>query len=770
MLRHLSTVPSPPPFVRAGAVALVLFAAAPRAKGAEPPQPPDPPAAIDVNKIDPETFAALAERLQPGEEINIDGHLEEAAWQRAKAQGRFIQREPDFGLESSQRTEFKILYDDKNLYFGIWAFDTEPDKIVATEMKRDSGLRKSDQIKIDIDTFRDKRNAFYFSTNPLGAFKDANSTENGRVINYDWNAVWRNKTSRDEHGWYIEIAIPFSQLRFKGGPGETVWGLNICRILLRRNEDSYWVPFPREWSPAGFARVSNAGKIVGLADLKPRRRVEFVPFAVPSLNRNDLLSSSKTDLGYGFDARVGLVGALTADLTFKTDFAQVEADQEVVNLSRFSIFFPEKRQFFTESAGIFDYGRVGIGLTGGDATADGGLLPIFYSRRVGLVDGSPVPIVGGGKVTGRAGPYTLGVLNMQTDHATSPDGKTTPGGNYSVMRVKRNILRQSTVGAMFLNRQGGPGGAFNRTAAVDLGLFLGRNLGIAGMLTRTFSPEGTPGGGNGVAGAANIAWKTDAWDMGATYLDIGPDFNAEMGFISRTDIRNPKAQISRTWRPRIKSVRTLRADLSGDLYLDHQGREVSRGYDASFNWQRPSGAVAQVAFSRDHDVLARNFNTFAGAIAPGDYRWNTYKANYTSATTGQKLGGSLAFEGGGYYHGRRQTLKAGLNFVPNGTLLIEGTYARNQIQLQGLKDAASNVVGARISYSFSPTLFVKAFAQMNDERKLASLNLLFWYIYRPGSDLYVVYNQGWDQGAPDLPFLRSRAKSLTVKMTWWWSR
>ena len=753
-----------------GLAVVTLFGSPSWAAGGKPPLAAPSAEMVDVNTIDPETFTALATRLSQGEEIDIDGHFEEAAWQRAKAQGNFIQREPDLGQESSQKTEFKILYDDKNIYFGIWAWDNEPDRIVATEMKRDSGLRKSDQIKINIDTFRDKRNAFYFSTNPLGAFKDANTTENGRVINYDWNAVWRNKTSRDERGWYVEMAVPFSQLRFKGGPGETIWGLNICRILLRRNEDSYWVPFPREWSPSGFARVANAGKLLGLSGLKPRRRVEFVPFAVPSLTRNDLNATSKTNAGYGFDARVGLVGALTADLTYKTDFAQVEADQEVVNLSRFSVFFPEKRQFFTESAGIFDYGRVGIGLTGGDAVSDGGLLPIFYSRRIGLVDGVPVPIVGGGKITGRAGAYTLGLLNMQTDNSRSPEGVLTRGGNYSVVRVKRNIFRQSTAGAMFLNRQGGPGSAFNRTAAVDLGLVLGRNLGVAGMLAKTFSPAATPGGGDGVAGAANVAWKTDQWDMGATYLDIPADFNAEMGFISRTDIRNAKAQVSRIWRPKIKSVRTLRADLSFDRFENHQGREVSRGYDAAFIWQRPNGANAQVALSRDFDGLAADFATFAGGIKPGAYWWNTYRANYTSSTTGRKLGGSLALEGGGYYNGRKQTLKAGLNYVPNGTLLIEGTYARNQIQLPGLRDASSNVIGARLSYSFSPNLFVKAFAQINDERKLASLNLLCWYIYRPGSDLYVVYNQGWDQDAPGLPFLRSRGKSLRVKMTWWWSR
>ena len=749
-----------------GALAVALLIAAPLAMA----QSQGAPVVVDVNAIDPETFAAIAERLAPGEKIDIDGRLNETAWLRAPIQGNFIQREPDLGAPATQKTEFRILYDDRHLYIGVWAFDTEPAKIIASEMKRDSLLRKSDQIKINLDTFHDKRNGFYFSTNPLGALKDANETENGRVINYDWNAVWRNRTSRDEKGWYVELAIPFSQLRFKGGPGESVWGLNICRILLRRNEDSYWVPFPREWTTSGFARMAHAGKLKGLLDLKPKRRMEFAPFTVPSLNRNDLLGTSQGQFGYGFDGRVGLTDSLTADLTFKTDFAQVEADQEVVNLSRFSVFFPEKRQFFTEAAGIFDFGKVGLGLPAGDASPDGGLLPIFYSRRIGLIDGAEVSILGGGKVTGRVGPYTLGLLNIQTEDSKALDGRTFSGGNYTVIRAKRNILRQSTVGGMFLNRQGGPGAAFNRTAAVDTALIFGRNLVLSGMLTKTFSPATVANHGDGLAGALNAAWRSDRWELGATYLDIAKDFNAELGFITRTDIRNPRAQVSRTWRPRLSGVRALRADLNFESYLNHESVEISRGYDAAFSWTRPNGGVALVAFARDFDRLARNFATFAGAIPPGAYWFNNYKASYTSSTTSTRLGGSLALEGGGYYGGRRQGLKAALNIVPSSTLLIETSYARNQLQIPGLADASSNVVGARVSYSFSPDLFVKAFAQMNDERKLASLNLLLWYIYRPGSDLYVVYNQGFDQDAPGAPFLRSRAKSLTVKMTWWWSR
>jgi hypothetical protein len=345
-----------------------------------------PPAAaqtaFDIRTIDPETFRAVAFRLAEGQQPRIDGRLTEEVWALAPVQGNFIQREPAYGAPATEPTEFRILYDDRTLYIGVWVWDSTPSLVMGSEMKRDSGLNKGDQLKITIDTFHDHRNAYYFSTNPLGAYKDANTVENGRTINYDWNAVWDNKTSIDDRGWYIEIAIPLSQLRFRTTIGESVWGINFCRILFRRNEESYWVPFPREWGPSGFARVSNSGVLTGLSGLKSRRRIEFVPYLLPTASRDYVAAASAaTDAQFGGDFKLGLTNDLIADFTYHTDFAQVEADQEVVNLTRFSLFFPEKRQFFTESAGIFDFGKAGTS-SGGDASAsDPGLLSLFYTRR-----------------------------------------------------------------------------------------------------------------------------------------------------------------------------------------------------------------------------------------------------------------------------------------------------------------------------------------------------------------------------------------------------
>src|SRR5436190_63629 len=264
-------------------------------------------APFDIKTVDPETFRAIAFKITDAQRPNIDGKLTEEAWALAPTQGSFIQREPSYGAPSSEKTEFKVLYDEKTLYIGVWVWDSDPAGIMGSEMKRDAGLNKGDQLKITIDTFHDHRNAFYFSTNPLGAYKDANTVENGRTINYDWNAVWDNKTSIDDKGWYVEMAIPLSQLRFTTTIGESTWGFNLCRILFRKNEESYWVPFPREWGASGFARVSNAGVLQGLRDIKSRRRIEFVPYLLPEANR-DFLGATEVDFSakYGGDFKIGL--------------------------------------------------------------------------------------------------------------------------------------------------------------------------------------------------------------------------------------------------------------------------------------------------------------------------------------------------------------------------------------------------------------------------------------------------------------------------------
>ncbi len=727
---------------------------------------------MDVNRIDPETFHALAHRVGDGEAPKIDGHLSEQAWVAAPVQGHFIQREPEFGMPATEQTEFRILYDEAKIYIGIWAWDSEPHGIIASEMKRDSGLQKGDQIKIAIDTFHDHRNSFSFFTNPLGALKDAQTVENGRTINYDWNAVWEVKTSQDDKGWYAEIAVPLSQLRFASSIGDATWGFNVCRILIRRNEESYWVPFPREWNAGGFARMSHAGVLLGLKEMTPRRRLEFLPFLAPKVARDfDARTALTKDAGYGFDARIGLTSELTADATYRTDFAQVEADQEVVNTTRFSLFFPEKRQFFTESAGIFDYGRSGNS-PGGDASInDPGLLPVFYSRTIGLTQGQEVPIVGGGKITGRAGPYALGVINMTTDAArvrVAGQPLDVDTANYTAVRVKRNILSKSSLGGILLNRTGAAGGphASNRTAGIDAGLVFGQYLTVTSLFSKTFTPGSR---GKDAASVLDVIWKTDRYNLQSTYYDIGERFNAEMGFIQRTDVRNSRVIAGWTPRPTIRGIRQLQFTGTVDYFENHDGRVDSRLGKFEFVAQRQDTGSFRTSVQREYDFLPFLWQT-AGAVIPvGGYEWTTGSATYATSRA-RRAFVSVGGDVGGYYGGDKQTARLSGGLLFGRTLLIEPNYTRNRITLPDRQPYVTNTLNLRVSQSFSPNLFVKAFFQYNDERRTASANFLFWYIYRPGSDLYVVYNDGREIDPPGLHFIRPRNRSVQVKMTYWISR
>jgi len=745
---------------RSTCLVLCLFALAPRlAEGQQAP--------IDLARIDPQAFHAMAVRLPKGQAPKIDGRLDDAVWEPAPVQGNFIQREPSPGAPISERTEFRVLYDDRKIYFALWAYDSDPRGIRASEWKRDSSLAKGDQMRIVIDTFHDRRNGFYFATNPLGALKDAQYTDNARVTNNDWNAVWECRTTIDDKGWYAEIAIPFSQLRFKTAIGETTWGLNVGRRIVRKNEESYWVSYPRAQGAFGFARLSNAGVLDGLRDLQSKRRFEVVPFLAPQVGYDNVadVSTNKLDR-YGVDARIGLTDTLTADLTYKTDFAQVEADQEVVNVSRFSLFFPEKRQFFTETAGLFNYGKSGT--ENGDQGA--GLLPLFYSRRIGLTgDGREVPLLAGARITGRLGAYSVGLMNIETDQASVGSSNAPvllPRANYSVVRLKRNVFGYSSMGAIFLNREGGTGAAFNRTAGVDLNLVLGKTTTLTALAAKTFTPGSK---GNDYAAGFDFAYQHDHYNYGVTYLDVGDNFNAEMGYIKRTDVRNPRVRGAWTPRPKWPGVRQLTIGGQLDTYMNHAGSLVSRTGDGQFIAAFNDTSTLTVDVLHDDDHLSAPWQLGNGIVPVGAYTWNTVSASYLSNSS-LRVSGSAGVQTGSYYWGDKTTLSAGLNLLPLTRLLVEMSYNRNRITLPAVPAYVTNTVSTRVSYSFSPSLFAKGFIQYNDAKKQATINLLLWYIYRPGSDLYIVYNQGWDTDLPGPHFMQVRNKSLSVKMTYWMAR
>ena len=731
---------------------------------------PDPDAVIDVHTVDPHQFKATAARVPAGQAPKIDGVLDDEVWQLAQPFGDFIQREPAVGRHSTERTEFRVLYDDRRLYVAVWAYEPDPGGIVASEMLRDSGLRKGDSVRIVLDTFHDHRNAFYFSTNPLGAQKDGYATENG-VMNWEWNAVWYVKVTRDAKGYYSEFAIPLSQLRFKGSEGTQEWGFNVGRIIVHKREETHFTPFPREWSGPGIYRISGAGLLTGLDDLHPRRRLEFIPFGAPGVSRDfDAGTPTRTRAGYGADLRASLTSTLNADLTFKTDFAQVEADQEVVNLTRFGLFFPEKRQFFTEGAGIFGFGRTNDEGGTGQRTASAGPLSLYYSRSIGLsADGREVPLVGGGRLSGNVGPYAVGFMNIETDTADYQVGSRRvhiPRANYTVARLRRNVLRASSVGAIVLNREGAVGAnPYNRTLGID-GTFslLRDSLKVVSLFGKTFSPGENR---DSAAGVLSADWTTDKYNANAGYSDIQQGFNAEMGFIPRRDIRKQSAGAGWTPRPRWRGVRQLSMSAGTERFENHAGLKLSQTDDASVALTRNDRSSVRVAVASDFDHPTDPFRIGPSTIAPADYDWRTLSVSANSDDS-RRVYASGGVDVGGYYGGDKQTVRASINLLPRETLLVENSYTRNVMPASPAY--VTNVLSTRLSYSLSPTLFVKAFAQYNDDRRLASLNLMLWDIYRPGSDLYVVYNQGFETAVPGPQSLRTRNRVLSVKLSYWLSR
>ena len=733
---------------------------------------PDDVAVFDVHTLDPHQFQAKAVRLTGSRAPKIDGALDDEVWQLAPPFGDFIQREPRVGARSTEKTEFRVLYDDRKLYVAIWAYEPDPGGIVASEMLRDSALRKGDAVRIVLDTFHDHRNAFYFSTNPLGAQKDGYSTENG-IMNWEWNAVWEVKVTRDANGYYSEFAIPLSQIRFKGSAEPQEWGFNVGRIIIHKREETHFTPYPREWQGPGIYRISGAGLLTGLTGLQPRRRLEFIPFAAPQASRDfDAGTPTKKKAGYGMDLRASLTSTLNADLTFRTDFAQVEADQEVVNLTRFGLFFPEKRQFFTQGSSIFGFGRINDEGGTGARTNAAGPLSLYYSRSIGLsADGREVPIIGGGRVSGNVGNYAVGLMNIETDEADYAVGSKQvhiPRANYTVGRLKRNVLRASSIGAVVLNRQGEVGAnEYNRTVGLD-GVFsvLRDSLKVITLFGKTFSPRST---GRDMATVLNAEWTVDRYNANAGYSDIQERFTAEMGFIPRTDIRKSSAGVGWTPRPRWRGVRQLAMSANTEYFEDHAGTPISRSHDATFTLTRNDRSNLRLGVGSDFDNPTEPFRIGPTTITPGGYDWATVSA---SASTDDSRGifGGGGVDVGGYYGGDRRTIRASLNLLPLETMLVENSYTRNVITLPGAPTYTTNVLSTRVSYSLSPTLFLKAFVQYNDDRRLANMNVMLWSIYRPGSDFYVVYNQGFETEVPGPTSLRTRNRVLSVKLSYWVSR
>ena len=704
------------------------------------------------------------------EPLNVDGVLDEAAYQTPPITG-FIQNLPLEGEPSSERTEAWVFYDDDNIYLVCRCWDSAPpEEWIANEMRRDAqGVRDNDFFGALFDTFHDRRNGFNFYTNPLAARADQWITDEG-APNRDWNPVWSVRTGTFEGGWTAEMAIPFKSLRYVSGEDQT-WGIQIRRGIRRKNEFTHltFVPASAGGGPA-ITRVSAAADLVGL-DLPPAgKNIEIKPYAISSLT-SDLTQtpakSNEVEGDWGGDLKYGITANITADLTYNTDFAQVEVDEQQVNLTRFSLFFPEKREFFLEGQGLFDFGRSSRGGGGGGGRGGGrggggfgggGSAPtVFYSRRIGLSDGEAIPILGGGRVTGKAGRLGFGAMSLQTD-----DLGATPRTNYTVVRVKRDVLRRSNIGAMFTNRsKSAVVDGTNQVYGVDGNFNFGQEVNFSGFYAQSRTP-GLNSENESYMGRAN--YGGDRYGLSADYTVVGDNFNPEIGLVRRDNFRRYSTSARFSPRPRsIESIRQFRLFVRYERIesLDAGVLETevwSGGPGIEFENSDQLSVFGAINFERLEEPLQVSSDV---EIPVGNYDFNTVTLQYSLGAQ-RRVSGSFRFQIGEFYDGTIRSVGYNRGRISvTERFSLEPSVSYNDVKLSA-GDFTTTLVGLRADYAFTPLMFVGGLVQYDSDSDSFSSNLRFRWEYAPGSEFFAVYTDQRATVGGGFPTLENRAFVLKI--------
>ena len=687
--------------------------------------------------------------------IRVDGRLDEPEWTQADLISDFVQQEPRVGEPITERTEVRVLIDDDALYFGIWCFDREPSKIIARELRRDQprNMAPEDQFDIVLDTFHDHRNAYHFGINPLGTQYDAVLTDEGQDVNVEWDERWWAETTRTTDGWRAEIKIPLRALRSR--LGNDTFGINFKRFIRRKNETAFWTGWNRDFN---FLQVSQAGQLSGMERARTGLKLRVKPYILGGAT--DPTPGGKPTYDALHDVgietlKVSLTPGLTAELTANTDFAQAEVDDAVVNLTRFPLFFPEKREFFLERAGIFEFGLGGR--RGGDTERN---LQMFFSRRIGLTpDRRPVPILGGAKVTGRAAGFDIGFLNVQTDSYAAP-GSTAEisGSNYTVFRAKRNVLARSNVG-MFLSNRQSSNGDYNRVAGADANFTVFRNTDIQGFIGRSITPGRD---GNDLVGRVKYNWLTDLYEVFVEHLYIGPEFQHDVGFVRRSGIQ--RTDMTGVWEPRPGRFNIRNFVFRGQIvYLTDIHRSLltrERIFATTTRFQNDD--VVRTSVTSTFDRVEARFEISPGVFVPaGDYR---FVDTWAEGEGGGKrpLLGKVRVGGGDFYGGQRKYVRFTPSWRPSPMLSFETAYEINDVDLpQG--SFTSHVVNARMNLNLSNRWLTTTLAQHDSSARRDQIYLRLNYIYRPGDDVFIVFNQSRERtlalgGRPD--------RSVMLKMTY----
>ena len=690
----------------------------------------------------------------------VDGRLDEEAWQGAEVLGNFIQRIPRDGAPASEPTEVRVLYTNEALYVGAWLWDSEPDRIVDGEAIRNAPLDDSDAVLLVFDAFADRQNGFVFGTNPSGIEFDGQVTDEGRAgnlggggggsgrfqrgagsgFNTNWDGSWDVATSRDERAWYAEFRIPFSTLRY--GPGDVqTWGFNVMRRIRRYNEESYWSPVPRQYD---LVRVSYAGFLEGI-EPPASRNVTLIPYVLGLAERNYVAGdeSFRYPGDVGMDAKVQVSSSLTLDLTVNTDFAEVEVDEVQLDLTRFSLRFPEKRPFFLENANVFNVAGRGT---------------IFNSRRIGIRDGKPVPVRVGGRLSGRAGGFNVGLLHIQTGHEGDLLPEQANGNAFLVARVARELPNRSGVGIFFGERRGrGLHGDWNRTYAADGQLGIAESLDLRSYIALTETPGRD--GPNHYFGLLS-SYVTREWQLRAGWRDRAGDFNPEVGVLTRWNFRYYQSSVVRLVRPdRISWLREIRPSVNYSTFrnletgFEHTTRlrvdspvefENGASFSPGFSWVR-EGVEDPFEIHPDVTVAQATYDGFEAA-----WRFNTDQSAALSLSGGINAGSFLS--------GSRRaiTLSASARHGSSASASLEVNH--NDIRLaEG--DFTATIVAGRVGYFITPQIALQSLFQYSSQLDVWSANVRLGWLGTAGTGLFIVYNDSRGVGLLEGPM----ARSLVVK-------
>ena len=688
--------------------------------------------------------------------LQIDGRLDEAVYTETAPTSGFTQLDPKPGAPATQNTDLWVFYDDDTVYFSVRVWEDHPERMITNDMRRDAiTLANGELITLAIDTFHDRRSAYYFSVNPIGGFSEG-QVANESQVNLDWNGIWRFKPGRFDGGWTIEMAIPFKTLRYPGtGPQD--WGLMLQRINRWKNEVSVITPSEPQRGSAAFLLVSRFGDLVGLEPPAPGLNLEVKPYAIANVVTDRASSpprSNDASADVGIDVKYAITPSLSSDFTYNTDFAQVEVDEQQVNLTRFSLFFPEKREFFLENSGTFSFG----GTVSGAQGAAGDAPVLFYSRSIGINAGQQVPVQAGGRVTGRLGRFSIGALDIRTDD--EPTTRAVPT-NFSILRVKRDILRKSAIGLLASHRSVATRSTgANGTYGVDATLGFFTNLNINSYWART-STEGRTTGDTSYRG--QLEYAADRYGLQLEHLKIGANFNPEMGFLRRPNMRKNYA-LGR-FSPRTKKNKVVRKSYligTASFIENTAGRLESRAATGEFNLDFQNSDKLTLLYTNSHEFLPAPFRIGPGVTLPvGSYDFQGLNTGYSFGQQ-RRVSGKVAVDRGSFYNGTRTTLTvsgARVQLLPQ--FFVEPSASLNRVDLiQGAFN--TNLVGARITYSMSSYRFVSALLQWNSGTRSFATNVRMRWEYRPGSELFVVYNDTRDTTNTGFPDLLNR--SFIVKV------